>query len=165
MARVNDWWVLGTAAVKPIVAADMEEQTVQHVDVTVTTAQVLALFLTPIQIVAAPGANKANILLGCVLHKPAGTAYGGIAAGEDLVIKYTNAAGLTVGSSETTGFLDQAGVQTRFMHPYSAATLISDITPVANAILVIHILIAEIITGTSDLLLRVYYRTVPTVLT
>jgi len=42
----------------------------------VTTAQVLALFATPQTIVPAPGANKALIFEGIVIHKPAGTAYG-----------------------------------------------------------------------------------------
>ena len=136
----------------------------RQVDVTVTTAQVLALFATPIEIVAAPGANLTNIFEGAVIHKPAGVAYAGIATGEDLSIKYTNAAGLAVGGCETTGFLDSTSALTRYIRATGAASGVSQIVPVANAILVLHLLIAEIITGDSDLLLRVYFRIVPTVL-
>ena len=140
------------------------------VDVTITTAQLLALNATPRTIVAAPGANKALIFKGAVIHKPAGTAYAGIAAGEDLSIKYTNSSGLEVGVCETTGFLDQATAQTRFCAPSLAtatggAGINTSITPVANAALVLMLLTGEIITGTSALILRVYYRVVPTVLT
>jgi hypothetical protein len=138
---------------------------IRQIDVTVTSAQLLALNATPIQIVAAPGAGLALILDSAVLHKPAGTAYGGIAAGEDLSIKYTDAAGAAVGGCEATGFLDQTTAQTRFLRGYNAASGVSDITPVANAALVLHMLTGEITTGDSPLRLRVYYRVVPTVLT
>jgi len=131
---------------------------------TITSAQLLALNATPQTIVAAPGANFATIFLGALVHKPAGTAYGGIAIGEDLSIKYTGAAGLELSQCETTGFLDSASAQTRWMRPYTAASLINDITPVANAVLVLHLLVGEITTGTSPLVVRTYYRVVPTVL-
>ena len=144
-----------------IVVAEGAER---FVDKTITTAQLLALFATPQQIIAAPGPNKALIFEGAVIHKPAGTAYAGIAVGEDLAIKYTDASGLEQGQAETTGFLDQASAQTRYVKPHTAASAISSITPVANAALVLHLLVGEIITGTSDLLLRVFYRIVPTVL-
>ncbi len=131
---------------------------------TVTTAEVLALFATPIEVIAAPGANKAIILEGAIIHKPAGTAYAGIAAGEDLSLKYTNAAGLAVAGCETTGFLDSTAALSRWMSAYRAVSAISSITPVANAALVLHLLTAEIITGTSDLILQLHYRIVPMVL-
>jgi len=136
----------------------------RQVDVTITSAELLALNATPQTIVAAPGANLASIFVGCMVHKPAGTAYAGIAAGEDLAINYTNGAGLQVASIETTGFLDQTGAETRWAHAYSAASAISSITPVANAVLVMQLLVGEITTGDSDLNIRVFYRIVPTVL-
>lgn len=132
--------------------------------VTITSAQLLALFATPQTLVAAPGANKAIIFDGALLYKPAGTAYAGIAAGEDLSFKYTDASGLEVAECEATGFLDQATAQTRWVNAFRAASGISSITPVANAALVLHMLTGEITTGDSDLLLQVHYRIVPTVL-
>lgn len=134
-------------------------------DITITSAELLALFTTPKTILAAPGAGFANIIEGIIWHKPAGTAYGGIAAGEDLSVSYTNAAGLAVAGCETTGFLDQATAQTRWSDGYNAASGISSITPVENAAIVAHLLVGNIITGTSDLKLRIVYRTIPTVLT
>ncbi len=134
-------------------------------EVTVATADVLALFATPIEVIAAPGADKAIIVEGAIIHKPAGVAYAGIAAGEDLSLKYTNAAGLAVAGCETTGFLDSTSALTRWAWAYRAASAISDIVPVANAALVLHLLTAEIITGDSDLILRIYHRVIPTVLT
>lgn len=137
---------------------------IKFVDVTVSSAELLALNATPKQIVAAPGANLALIFESIVVYKPAGTAYAGIAAGEDLSIKYTNGSGLEVAEIETTGFLDQATAQMRHATGFRAASGISSITPVANAALVMQLLVGEIITGTSALLCRVYYRVVPAVL-
>jgi hypothetical protein len=140
------------------------QSTIQFIDVTVTSAELLAIFTTPVPIVAAPGANLALVLESVVAHKPAGTAYDGIAAGEDLSISYTDASGLAVAGIETTGFLDQATAQTRHAGAYRAASGISSVTPAANAALVLHGLVGNIATGDSDLLLRIYYRVIPTVL-
>jgi len=132
-----------------------------HRDLVVTTAQVLALNAAPITIVPAPGASLALIFEGAVIHKPAGTAYAGIAAGEDLSVKYTDESGLEVAECETTGFLDQTTAQTRYVRPHTAASAISSLTPTANAALVLHLLVGEIITGDSDLHVRYFYRVVP----
>ena len=128
----------------------------------VTSAQLLALNAAPIEIVPAPGAGRALIFEGELIHKPAGTAYAGIAAGEDLSVKYTDAAGAEVAQCETTGFLDQATDQVRYSRGHTAASVASDITPVANAALVLHLLVGEITTGDSDLVLEVHYRVVKT---
>lgn len=134
--------------------------------VTISSAQLLALNATPQTIVAAPGANRGLVFQGALLHKPAGTAYGGIAAGEDLSVKYTGAAGAELGVCETTGFLDQATAQTRWIRPHATtgAGIASDITPPANAPLVLHLLVGEIITGNSPLLVQTHFKVVPTVL-
>lgn len=138
-----------------------------YVNVTITTAQVLALNATPITLVAAPGAGLALIFEGAVITKAAGTAYGAIAAGDDLAVKYTDGSGEDVGVCEMTGFADQTTAQVRYIRPQAgalAAGTVSDITPVANVPLVAHMLTGEITTGTSDFKLRVFYRVVPTVL-
>lgn len=134
-------------------------------DVQLSSGQILALNATPITLIAAPGANKALIFEGAVIHKPAGTAYGGIAAGEDLAIKYTDASGLDVGEVELTGFADQTTAQTRYINPVVQGTApVSSFAPVANAALVAHILSGEITTGNSAFNLRIFYRIVDTVL-
>lgn len=127
----------------------------------VTSAQLLAMFATPVSVIPSPGAGLAIVLESGTIHKPAGTAYGGIAVGEDLTFKYTDQAGLEVAQIETTGFLDQATAQTRTFKTFGAASLISSITPVANAAIVIALLAGEIITGTSALHVRLNYRIVP----
>lgn len=133
-------------------------------DVTITSAQLLALNATPQTLLAAPGAGYANIFQGAILYKAAGTAYAGIASGEDLSVKYTNSSGLEVAECETTGFLDQTTAQFRWMDAFRAASGISSFVPVANAALIIMLLSGEITTGDSDLKLRVFYRTIPSTL-
>jgi hypothetical protein len=135
--------------------------------VTVSSAQLLALNATPKTLVAAPGAGFAIIPKRVLIYKPAGTAYAGVAAGEDLVLKYTDGSGAQCSSViETTGFLDQATAQTRVAHaPGSMTTVAGDYTPVANAALVLHLLSGEIITGTSPLYVKVWYDVVQTVFT
>lgn len=132
-------------------------------DVLVSSAEILALNATPKALVPAPGANFALVFEGAVIHKPAGTAYAGIAAGEDLSVKYTDGSGTEVAECETTGFLDQATAQTRYVRPHNAASAISSLTPTANAALVLHMLTGEITTGNSPLHVRVFYRIVPVI--
>ena len=120
----------------------------------ITSAQLLALSATPQQIVEAPGAGKLIEFVSAVVHKPAGTAYAGVAAGEDLAIKYTDGSGAQVNTSlETTGFLDSAAAQTRL-----ARAIVTEVVPVENAALVLQLLTGEITTGTSDLYVTVFYR-------
>jgi hypothetical protein len=136
----------------------------RYVDTVVSSAELLALFATPKTVVPAPGAGFATIFEGALFTKPAGTAYAGIAAGENLSIKYTDASGLEVGECEPDGFLDQTTAQFRYMRPHTTATGVSSVVAVANAALILMLLLAEITTGDSPLNVRVFYRVVPTVL-
>lgn len=141
------------------------EITQRVADVTVTSAQLLALNATPKTLVAAPGAGKALILERAILFMDYNsTAYDGIASGEDLAIRYTNGSGTVLATCETTGFLDQTSDQTRVANAYRAASGASDITPTANAALVLHMLTGEIATGNSPLYVRVFYHVLPTTL-
>jgi len=135
---------------------------VRYRDVALTPAQVKALNATPITLVPAPGAGLANVFEGAAVFLKYGTAaYGGIAAGEDLSIKYTDGSGAEVAQCETTGFLDQTANALRYVRPQAAASGNSAITPVANAALVAHMLTGEITTGDSTVYVRVYYRVIP----
>lgn len=134
---------------------------------TITAAQLLALNATAISVIPAQGAGLAIIPLRAIIYKPAGTAYAGVAVGEDLVLKYTNASGAQCsGAIETTGFLDQATAQTRVVGmPGATGATAGDYAPVANAAVVLHLLTGEITTGNSPLYLRIWYDVVPTVFT
>lgn len=133
----------------------------------ITSAQILALNATPITVIPAPGANLMIKIVSWSARHGTGTAYAGIASGEDLALKYTNASGAVAATViETTGFMDQTTAQIRLANALSgsgaAAITPADITPVANAAIVLHLLSSEITTGDFDLQLFVEYDIVPT---
>jgi hypothetical protein len=145
----------------------LAEGGVLSVNRTITSTQLLALNAIPQELVGGPGATKALIFEGAIVHKPAGTAYAGVAGGEDLAIRYVNGSGEDVGVVETTGFLDSTGAQTRYMRPQTgalAAGTVSEVIPIDNGALVLHLLVGEVTTGDSPLHLRVFYRVIPMVL-
>lgn len=125
---------------------------------TITSAQLLALFTTPIEIIPAPGAGYYAKPKRMAINHGTGTAYSGIAAGEDLVLKFTNASGAECSPQiETTGFLDQTTAQIR-----EVGELTTVLTPVANAAIVLHLLSGNITTGNFDLEVFVEYDIIPT---
>jgi hypothetical protein len=131
---------------------------------TVTSAQLLALNATAQTVVPAPASGYAIIPTKVAIRKPAGTAYTGVATGEDLVLKYTNASGSQCSSViETTGFLDQTTEELRVAGFIgSTGTTAGSVEPVAAAAVVLHLLSGEIATGDSDLYVRVWYDIIPT---
>lgn len=135
---------------------------------TVSAAQVLALNATPIAVLPARAGLIAMVERWGV-YKAAGTAYAGIAAGEDLALKYTNGAGNVAATPiETTGFLDQTTAQTRWANGTAtgdgATPTTSPITQAnANSALVLQILTGEITTGNSPLIVVVHYVLVPSI--
>lgn len=122
--------------------------------VVVTPAQLLAASGTPVSLVPAPGAGKwLEFFSAHVALDYNSAAYAGIAAGEDLVVRYTNGSGAIVSTTlETTGFLDQTSDQLR-----TFKAIATDLVPVVNAPLVLQILAGEITTGDSPLYLDVFY--------
>lgn len=131
----------------------------------ITSAQVLALNASPRIVVNAPIAPIAVLPIKVQIYKPAGTAYAGVAAGEDLVLKYTSGSGAQCSAAiEATGFLDQATAQHRMVGMMShTSTTAGDTNPTAGAAVVLHLLSGEVTTGTSDLHIRVWYDLVDTV--
>lgn len=138
-------------------AGDSDASPLYFADVTVSTAELLALNTTPKQLVAAPGAGNILVLeLAQLWLDYNTTAYDGIAAGEDLSIKYTDGSGAEVAQIEATGFLDGTADETRTVRPGSTA-----VQPVAAAALVLHMLVGNIATGNSPLKVRTWYRVLP----
>lgn len=129
---------------------------IKYKKVVVTSAQLLALFTTPVTLVPAPTGDRALVLDRILIVKPAGTAYAGIASGEDLVVKYTDASGAEVSVDiETEGFLDQTTIQRRQGMPDAANQVLTK-----NAALVLHLLTGNITTGNSPLICHVWYSEV-----
>ena len=90
-----------------------------------TAAQVRALNATARAIIPAPGPNKVIVPgRGILLHLPAGTAFGGIAAGEDLTFQYDGGSVNPWGAVETAGFISVGTAQTRLLLPTLAAAVI-----------------------------------------
>lgn len=133
--------------------------TIRYAEVTISAAEMLALNATPKTLVAAPGAGKMLVFHGAVaILDYNSAAYAGIAAGEDLAVKYTNGSGAAASTTlETTGFLDQTSDQIR-----THKAIATDLTPVANAALVLHLASGEITTGNSPLRYKVWYSVVST---
>lgn len=124
--------------------------------ITVTTGELLALNATPKTLLAATGAGTFILPLFAELFLDYNSAaYAAIHADDNLTFKYTGAAGTLLGTVETTGFLDQTADQHRH---FSFAT--GDLTPTANAALVLHMANGEVTTGDSPLKIKIYYRVV-----
>jgi hypothetical protein len=137
------------------------ESDIRIADLTLTTAQVLALFTTPITLLAAPGLLKAIVPVSLTAFLDYNSAaYDGVAGGEDIVVSYTNAAGLALFNIECTGFIDQAADTIRYARPSQAIAV--DAIPVVNAAVVVHMLTGNIATGNSPLKLRMAYRIINT---
>lgn len=121
----------------------------------ITTAQLLALNAAPQILVPAPGAGKVNIWDGAQLFLDFNSvAYDGIAAGENLEVRYTNAAGQLIATIETDPFLASVADAYRFARPAAAVEII----PVANAAIVLCLAAGEVATGNSPLKVRSDYR-------
>lgn len=130
----------------------------KYADVTITPGQLLALNNTAQILVAAPAAGYANVPTRLVLFLDfATTPYDGIASGEDLAVKYTDKNGTQIMSVETDPFLASSADAT--VYAPAPTTLL---TPTPAAALVLHLLTGEIANGDSPLIVRTYYKTIPT---
>lgn len=131
---------------------------VAHTRVTIPTASVLLLATTPYELVPAPGAGKILYFEGAHFQLDyATTQY--TEAGDNLGVKYTNAAGVQVSTTvECTGFIDQAAdTSTRAL-----AVLDAIVANAANEnqALVLDNLNANFAAGDSALIVDTFYRVV-----
>lgn len=128
----------------------------QMKEVSLTVAQMLAL-TTPVELVAAPGAGYVLIFHEALFIYDYAAVFT-VGGSDDLAIKYTNASGATVSTTlETTGVLDQTSDQIR-----TFKQITTDITPVANAALVLDNTGSDL-TGTgSPCRMKVFYSVLPT---
>lgn len=126
-------------------------------DVTITTGQLLALNATPKELVAAPGAGMAILVEDLQLFLDYNSvAYDGIAAGENLELRYENGSGALLATIETDPFLAATADAYRHVLPVTTA---AHLVP-ANKAIVLCLASGEIATGNSPLKARIRYRTV-----
>lgn len=118
----------------------------------ITSAELLALYTTPITIVPAPASGLTNVLKEIKFSLSAGTAYDGVDAGENLVISYTNASGQVLMTVETDGFLTVAAGAKTINKVVTNPLILTE-----NAAIVAHILSGNVATGTGDLTLDIEY--------
>lgn len=116
-----------------------------------TAAQMRTLNATVLEVIPDPGDGKFIFLDHVVATKHVGTAFGGIAAGEDLEFRFNNATGHEILDIETTGFLDQATLQIR-----TGTVSATDYTPVTSTRVIMRAVGA--ITGGSAVIIQCYYR-------
>lgn len=133
----------------------MNENLVKYADVTISSAEVLALFTSQKTLVAAPGANFAVIPLAIYSTIDYGAAT--YDAGTDtLDVKYNGGSAIM---SLTNAFVESAADAMMYVEKAEAA-----FTPLANTAIVAKMSSANPITGDSAIKIRVYYRTVPILL-
>jgi len=134
---------------------------IQYAEVAVSSAEILALRATPKELVAAPGAGKANVFLhATVLLDATATAYAESAA--NLLVKYENGSGDAVSQViEATGFIDQTTDQLTVGLPVIDPIVAKAVAE--NKALVLHNNGAgEYTTGTGVLRVKIAYYVITT---
>ena len=116
----------------------------------ITSAQLKALNATAQTVVSAPSSGVMLVVLYVLAMKEAGTAYAGIAAGEDIDFRLNSSTGDIQATIEATGFLDSASATARAAYPNADQRTLK-----AAEKLVAHMSSGEITTGTGDLLIEV----------
>jgi len=132
---------------------------------TFTAAEIQNAFSVPVTIVDAPGAGFVVILNRVIVSKAAGTAFGGVAAGEDLTFLYATAAVEPVADIETTGFLDQTSAEIRISRSLEAVSGIGgiDLTDAVDEAIEMSLLIGNITLG-DEVIVDAYYERFPSFL-
>ena len=132
----------------------LHEALIRYAEVEITSAEILDLFTTPKELVAAPGAGKVLEFISLLLAYDYNTPVYTIGAATDLEVKYTDAAGAAVSTTQAvTGFIDQAIDQLRALDKLEAS-----VTPVVNAALVLTLAGADPTLGDSPIHAKVAYR-------
>lgn len=138
-----------------VLSAEITESLVQYATVEISSAEILALFTTPKTLVAAPGAGNLLEFISLLLAYDYGTVVYTIGTATDLQVKYTDASGAAVSTTQAvTGMIDQATDQLRAIDKVGTT-----VTPVVNAALVLTLAVANPTLGDGTIHAKVAYRT------
>lgn len=130
------------------------EALIRYDEVEISADEILALFTTAKELVAAPGAGKTLEFISLLLAYDYNTTVYTIGTATDLQVKYTDAAGAAVSTTQAvTGMLDQATDQLRALDKLEAS-----VTPVVNAALVLTLAVANVTLGDSPIHAKIAYR-------
>lgn len=145
---------LPLARLSNIAGSNLAEDVVQTTSVTVATGSVLTLNATPVTLVAAPGAGKIVLIeeITCKLVFNS-VAYTGSNA---LEFRYANGSGAKVTADLSSAFLDSAS-GTNYA---TVKGVVTALTPVANAAVVVFVPTADPGAGNSPLVFKIKYRVV-----
>jgi hypothetical protein len=140
-------------ATTPVNSAGLDPTTVQYATVNLTLTQLLALYTTPISLVAAPGAGKLLEFLSAVVEFVYGSAAFTIGSATNLTVKYTNASGAAASATlAVTGLFDQTATTLSTLLPAAAIG-------VTNAALVLSLAVANMTAGTGgSAIVKIAYR-------
>jgi hypothetical protein len=132
----------------------LNEDIARTITVTVPTASVLTLNTTPYTLISAPGAGKITLIdeITCKLVFNS-VAYTGSNAIE---LRYTNGSGAKVTADLSSAFLNSAS-GTNYA---TVKSVVTQLTPVANAAIVVFVPTANPGAGNSDLVFSIKYRVV-----
>ena len=141
-------------AAQAVGTADLNESLVQFIQVSLSSAQILALSATPVTLVPAPAAGKI-VIVDSILVKMVRTATA-YANGGALEFRYTNASGAKV-TADVAAALVTGGAGTAYAH---VGGIEASITPVAAAAIVVNNATAPFITGTGTAQISISYRVI-----
>lgn len=120
-------------------------------DITISSAQILAMNVTPITLIGAPGASQAivlNKIVAALAYDSVG--YAG-ASGHDMTIRYTNSTGPIIGTLTSLGFLDQTEETYAVMEPVGGSLVLPANEPV------VAFLTGAVTSGNSPVVARLFY--------
>lgn len=143
-------------------ALELNPQFLNHVEVSLTAAQFNGMYATPVQVIAAPGANKAIVVDSVLLNMTYGAAQ--FAAGGAVGLQYGNTAHLAgAPASATEAATDFTGASAstlfRIGGGLSTGALVS---AAANTAVYISNATAAFTTGDSTFKCHVWYKVIPT---
>ena len=148
----------GKIAAGAVTSPKLDEPIVRYAEVEISAAEILDLFATPVELVAEPGAGKVLEFISLLLAYDYGTVVYTIGTATNLQVKYTDAAGAAVSTTQAvTGMIDQATDQLRSLDKLEVS-----VTPVVNAALVLTLAVANVTAGNGVIHAKVAYRVLAT---